>query len=425
MAVAVQGATTAATTLLTNYQKTYTKAYSAINTWAKEWSWLKQLGEEDVTITPDSIYITLDLVNGGGVAMIPEGGRQARAATPALNQGTLNVVWANARFMLTGHAKAYDKKSKAAQTRQQLKHQVLKQAEAFGNRAAQQWYGFSTGVAAKAVSAASLTSGGTVSVTLSQGFGDSGITLASYLQRFFQVGEQIAVVNGTTLNAVGEILSTPTAGTGNIVVSCQWDRAVSLVSGNNIVFANNAYTDTLTLADHTDDSKWPNGMKDAIESTSLHGISGSTYAQHTAAVNNSSGGRFTVVKQSTMQIEIMNNSPYEMDNLLIADDVYRDVQDQMGALVRFADPTAMRFDAKVQFATKVRRSKFCPPGHVFGWASEACGKLLLTDVPSESGDGEMDKVQDFSRYTFSKDLGYGYVYRCRKALAEYRGLTGQ
>lgn len=425
MAFGVQGTTTAmgsSATLYNNYQRTYTKTKVAINAFTKEWAWLKTLKEEDVTVSGNEIVMTIDAAPGYGVAMLGESGREARAVTPALAIGTIAIVWANNRFQMSGHAKALDRKGKAAMTRAQMKHQILKQAEAFGNRAAMQAYGYTTGVICKVHTSVSMISGTSGLVTLLQAYGDASLTTGSYIQRLIQQGEQIAIMNTTLVNHA-EVTTAPTsAGVTNLTGF----TTSSVVSGYTVVFANNAYGESAyTIADHTDDSKWPVGFKDASESTTVHGISSTTHPNSAAAVANSTGGRFSLVKQSNMEIQIQNKSPYDPTDFLIADDVYRDVQDNMGAFYQFADPGNITFNARVKFAYKTRRSKFCPEGHAFMWANDVVSKLLLTDVPGETDEGEVDKVQDFSRYAFSKNLGYAYVWGCRSAVAEYRNLTGQ
>lgn len=431
MAFGVQAATTSGlsggsgATLVANYKRTYTKVKTALNTSSKEWGWLKDLNEEDVDISATDIIITMDVNRGLGVAMMVEAGREARAVTPALVPGTLAIVWGNNRFQMSGHGRAYDKKSRAAMIRRQMSHQILKQMEAFGVRAATQTYGFSTGVVAKVITAVSLVSGTSLLVTLGQAFGDSSLNSGAYLGRLIQAGEQIAIIN-TTLVAHGEIL-TATQGASNLVVNITpFGATASVTSGMTVVFANNAYGETAyTLADHTDDSKWPVGFKDAVESTSVHGVSSTTYPNSGPAVNNSSGGRFSIVKQSSMEIAIQNGSPYDPTDFIIADDVFRDVQDGMGAFYMYTNPESITFNARVKFAYKTRRSPYCPAGAAYMWANDVVSKLVLTEMPGESGEGEVDKVQDFSRYAFSKNLGYGYVWGCRSAVAGFRNLTGQ
>lgn len=425
MAFGVQAATTgvgSSATLINNYKKTYTDVKVAINAFTKEWNWLKQLKIEDVTVSGNDIIITMDVNPGYGTAMIAEAGREARAVTPALAIGTVSMVWANTRFQMSGHSKALDRKGKASMTRTQMKQQILKQAEAFGNRAAMQTYGFSTGVVCKVNTSVSMVSGTSGLVTLLQAYGDASLTAGSYIQRLIQQGEQIAIINTTLVNHA-EVTTAPTS---SGVTNLTGFTTSSVVSGYTVSFANNAYGETAyTLADHTDDSKWPVGFKDATESTSVHGVSSTTFPNSAAAVANSTGGRFSLVKQSNMEIQIQNKSPYDPTDFLLADDVYRDVQDNMGAFYQFTDPGNITFNARVKFAYKTRRSKFCPDGHAFMWANDVVSRLELTDIPGQTDEGEVDKVQDFSRYAFSKNLGYAYVWGCRTAVAEYRNLTGQ
>lgn len=399
------------------FKKVYAPLKDAIVWTTPEFEWIDDLADEDIVLSGDTMYLPLDVQQGFGAAAIPEGGREGLPVSPTIQYGTLSLTAWNARIGISRHSKLLNSQSRAAMVKAEITYKTQKRLEALRHKAALNFYGFNTGVVAKITAA---YTGTTLTLTLTQAFGDANLTDTTYISQLINVGDQIAVrTGGTSLvaNSVGLV-----GAKSSNVFTVTFVGATTLASGNEILFANNAgYGDTFTLADHTDHNKWQPGLKDAIESTSLHGVSGSTYPGWTSAVTDSSGGRFTPIKLVKIR-QLMANAGKPLAKLVTAQGVYRDMIDQQNALVRFPGIDGVQFDGQAKTREERVESRYTPNGHVFGMAKNAIRKKILGDMPN-SGPGEMDKLQDYARYVDGEDFIWLLAYQTRKGLAEYRGLT--
>jgi hypothetical protein len=191
------------------------------------------------------------------------------------------------------------------------------------------------------------------------------------------------------------------------------------------VYAEGVTDATITATDY---NKWPVGLLDAIQSTSVHGLSGSTYPNWTAAGNNSDGGRFNATKVKKARQALRNRGDATLTDMAIADGVENDVEAGERA-ARIYNSSAMDLDQSVKVkGVTVRNSPLIPPGCVFLWDRDALGKKVLTDKPEEGSiiDGDMlYKAEDRSGFKGGLDLIHARIIRKRAGLFLYSGLDEQ
>lgn len=407
---------TAASTYAKNYKKVSTVLSRGINEKCKEASWVKDLPLEDVEISAREILLKLDLNEAYGAAFIGEAELEAQMATPALEEATLGYSLLNARFLASFTARALDQKHKDGQVERQLRHQALKQMNAIANRIGIAFYGFSDGRIAEV---ANVVTAPTATLTLRDAYGDDNVDSAAFLSTLVQQGDYVALHRAGTVvtDAFGEITSKPSDGV--IVVAFQ--GSVTTAAGDTIVFANQAYSGTAALATHSEYNKAPVGMKEVVEGTGLHSL---THRNWVAAVNNSTAGPFSVTKLRNLKNQIRNKTGDEMAKIAIEDGVANNMVETQSAYLMLQDAMGMTFDGGVKIpGVEILSSKRIPPGHVIGWTKGALAKLMVTDWPEESGEGEVDKLENRSAYAYSKSIIYGLVCRKRLGVGAYRNQT--
>jgi len=412
---------TAVSDLVKGYRKTATKLYPAFKSRVEEFSWVDDIDDEEIIPSGRENLIPLDIKRGYGTAMIPDGGYEARTVTPAMNEGSFSFVEASSRFFISRLARAFDERARKQQIIRQIKYQSKKSLESLARRVGLQFYGFSTGLVCKTSTAATATTG---TYTINSGFGVSGISNGTYLASLFEVGDGVAIATGGTLtsNAIGTVSAKATTPTLTIV----WGGSVVSANNDEIVFAN-AVTDATVAA--TDYGRWPSGLLDGITSTSVMGLSSSTEANWAAAINNSSGGRFSYVSLKKARQAIMNSSDGTLSDVIWSNGVENDVEAGERS-ARIYSSSALDLDGSVKAkGVTFRTSQLVPPGYAFVLdKSKAMGKKLLTDKPDADGSvdfGDLYKAEDRSGWKGGFSLIMAYVWRCRGAAGLYSGLTEQ
>jgi hypothetical protein len=412
---------TTVSTLEKGYRKKATKLYTAFKDKVDEFSWLDDIDDEEIQASGRENLIPLDIGRGYGAHMVTDGGNEARTITRAMNEGSFSFVQANARFFISTLAKAFDQGQKEAQIVRQIKYQSKKSLEALARRVGLQFYGFSTGYVCESTTNATTT---TQTLTLNDGFGDSTIDGASYLGGLFEDGDRIGMIRSTSLvtDGLGEVVDNTTVAGELIVV---FDGSVDVNAADNIVFAN-AVTDTTITA--TDYNKWPVGLLDICTSSSVHGLATSSEPNWAAAVNNTSGGRFSYVKLKNIRNQIKNKSGGKLTDVIWSQGVENDVEAGERA-ARIYDSSAMDLDGSIKAkGVTFRTSDLVPPEHVFGFDRSGWGKKLLTDKPAEDGMldfGDLYKAEDRAGWKGGFDLIYALVCRSRGKFARYADLTEQ
>jgi hypothetical protein len=415
---------TTVSTLAKGYRKKATKLYTAFKDKVEEFSWLDDIDDEEITPSGRENLIPLDIGRGYGAHMVSDGEYEARTISRAMNEGSFSFVQANARFFISTLAKAFDQRAKEAQIVRQIKYQSKKSLEALARRVALQFYGTSSGVVCESTTNATAT---TQTLTLADGFGDSTIDGGAYLCSLFEVGDRVALLdpgasNALITNALGEVTDNTTVAGEMIVV---FDGSVDADANDNVTFAN-AVTDTTVNA--SDKGKWPVGLLDIITSTTVHGLATTSEPNWAAAVNNTSGGRFSYVKLKNIRQQISNKSGGKLTDIVWAQGVENDVEAGERA-ARIYDSSAMDLDGSIKAkGVTFRTSPLCPPEHVFGFDRSGWGKKLLTDKPAEDGMldfGDLYKAEDKAGWKGGFDLIYALVCRSRGKFARYADLTEQ
>lgn len=414
---------TTVSTLAKGYRKKATKLYTAFKDKVDEFSWVDDIDDEDITPSGRENLIPLDIGRGYGAHMPSDGGNEARTITRAMNEGSFSFVHGNARFFISTQAKAFDQKAKEAQIVRQIKYQSKKSLEALARRVGLQFYGMSNGTVCETTTDATAT---TSTLTLNDGFGDSTIDGGAYLCSLFEVGDRIAALDASSAsallsNGLGEVVDTTTVAGEMIVV---FDGSCNTDSGDLITFAN-AVTDTTVTA--SDRDKWPVGLLEIITASSVHGLATSSEANWAAAVNNTSGGRFSYVKLKNLRNQIKNRGG-KMTDVVWSQGVENDVEAGERA-ARIYDSSAMDLDGSIKAkGITFRSSDLTPPEHVIAFDRSGWGKKLLTDKPAEDGMldfGDLYKAEDRAGWKGGFDLIWALVCRSRGKFGRYADLTEQ
>lgn len=430
MALASRGQTTLSN-LNTSYSKLRGKAYQAINTASDELALINAIPKADISaLSPREMLFPTDVqfTPLSLAAMIPDGGTEADTFTPPLVDATVSLNHMNARFSFTRLAKFYGQQGQQAFVEKQMKFQGLKLYESMANKLGFQFYGFSTGIVAKVGSAG--TAGATIATTIVDAFGDANLDQGLYLNQFFAPNDLVAIQRGTTLvpNGFGTVTAV-TAATSNATqpaLSITFFGTVTLSAGDNVIYAGSAIDPTaqLTLASNSDADKWPVGLKDAVESASVHGLATSSLSAWAAAVNNSTAGRFTPLKLKNLAVQVADQGGFDGKlQIIMARGVARDLEDQQQGLAIFSSYGAMPVDLGIKSKHNIFESRKVPPGHVFAVAPDAYQKLMLTEMPDETAMGEVDKIQDKAAYVAGQDLVYAFLVRSRRGIGAYRNQT--
>jgi hypothetical protein len=405
------------------YRKKATKLYTAFKDKVDEFSWLDDIDDEEITPSGRENLIPLDIGRGYGAHMPSDGGYEAVTATKAMNEGSFSFVHANARFFISTQARAFDQKAKEAQIVRQIKYQSKKSLEALARRVGMQFYGTSTGIVCESTTNATTQ---TQTLTLADGFGDSTIDGGAYLSSLFEISDRVALGDPGASNAlVTNGLGAVTAKLSDGVIEVTFDGSVDADANDNLFFAN-AVTDTAMTA--SDLNKWPVGLLEICTATTVHGLASTSEANWAAAVNNTSGGRFSYVKLKNIRQQIANKGGGKLTDVVWAQGVENDVEAGERA-ARIYDSSAMDLDGSIKAkGVTFRTSNLVPPEHVFGFDRSGWGKKLLTDKPSEDGMldfGDLYKAEDRAGWKGGFDLIYALVCRSRGKFARYADLTEQ
>ena len=236
----------------------------------------------------------------------------------------------------------------------------------------------------------------------------------------FRAGDYIAALNptGPALRAIAVVSSV--------------DRSANLLStGANIsgsaadlvTFANNL--ENTTLAGGTERNQHFVGMLDGITSTSVHGVSQTTYSGWQAAINDSTGGRFTGIKLRKMKQAIMNKGGGELDTIWWSNGVENDVVAQLQAGLRFDDAFKLEMDGRpTSKGVTFHTSRRVPDGYVFGYDSKnSVQRMSLLPEPGSQAFDDGDKLQDDSGLVFSLDFPAAMVWVNRQNAGLYSGLS--
>ena len=163
---------------------------------------------EDLPFSARSVQIPVDMIEGAGIASIPEGGTEARESSPNAREITVTMQQFNGRFNASLLAMYADKGE--AQVKKQLLYQGAHKIRDLSRHFSDYFYGVSNGYLAQASATQTAT---TMTITLQGGYGVSGITDGTFIANKFKVSDWIAVINGGALvtNGIGRITAVTTA----------------------------------------------------------------------------------------------------------------------------------------------------------------------------------------------------------------------
>lgn len=418
MAAATYSVTTASTDLSSIWRKVQAGIVVAAQYGVEEWNALLKAKRFNVDWSAREITMELDIQDDVGTAMIPEGGKEARPSTPNTVTATLTWVLANKRFTISQTAKYIAQRTPKAQLEDQLKYQARKALQGIRRKFGDMFYGFSTGTAA--IASASAAS----AVAIKNLYGITNLGSVSANRRvadIFKAGDYIVALNptGPALRAA-PVKVTNVDRTQNVL---SVDGDMSVVASDLITFANNL--ENTTLAGGTERNQWLVGLLDGATSTSVHGVSGTTYSAWNAAINDSTGGRFSGIKLRRMKQQIQNKGGGTLDTVWWSNGVENDVTAQLQAGIRFDDAFSLEMDGRptskgVQFKT----SRRVPDGYVFGYDSQnSVQRMTLLPEPDQPAFNDGDKLQDDSGLVFGMDFPAAMIYVNRSNIALYSGLT--
>lgn len=402
------------------WRKVQGKLQTGLNFVSEEWSELKSLKNFEIDWSAREITVPIDIVEGTGVASIPEGGWEARPSSPNVEEITLTWVLFNKRFTATKTAKYIDKHNPQAELKKQLVYQGMKAVQALGRHYSDYFYGYGTAILARTSTNATQASG---VYTLDQGY-DATVTNGAFITDKFKVGDWVALIRAGALvtNGIGQVTAV-TAATPSITVT--WNGSVDADANDFIVKANSLENTTI---DGTDYNRGLTGLLDIAKSASVHNLSSASVANWSVAGADTTGGRLSGMRIHKAKDEIANYGGGKGKRLILSQGVYRDLVAQMQGALRFSDPMSLELDGEVKSkGLSFFKSRRVPPGYAFMFDGDSLFKMTL--LPNPDGENpsweDGDKLQDQSGYVFSLDWPMQMVVTNRKNFYYYSGLTEQ
>ena len=408
------------------WKKIQGKLIYGFNVQCEEWNLIQDLKNFEVNFSAREVTAPLDISEHGGGASIVEGGYEAVPYTTAPQELTFTWVNENHRFNKSKLSEYLDKRAGDSQLENQMKYQGKKLLQALVRRAGNQFYGYSTATVCETTTTATSAS---QTMTLNDAYGEADLDNAAFLASKWKVGDRVAVQSSIGVlrtNGIGEITAV-TAATPSIAATMIGSCAVA--AGDILTYANSM--ENTTIGGGTDYNKHVAGLLDGANTTSIHGLSGSTYPFWSAHVS-STGGRYSLSHLRAGQYAIQNNGGGKANLMIVSNGVLTDMTLQQQAVLRYEDAMNMEFDG----ATKVKgarifTSRKVPNSRVFLLDSKkALKRWSLMPFPDQDGNFpedafnvNEDKVQDVSAVNFSLDLSWALVWQNRSCLSLSTGLT--
>lgn len=425
MATATYTPTASTTDLEKIWKKIQGPLAIGFNANCEEWGWMRDLQDARIDHSAREVIFPVDITPETSGAAIPEGGKEAMPLTTEPQEATLAFIQINKRFTRSYLGKYLAKYSGSAQIEEQLKYQGRKLLQGLCNYAGRQFYGFSTGIIFENATDATATSG--QAYTIRDGYDVDAIDNAAFLAGFVQINDRVALLDAGALvtNAIGTVTA-KSSSTPSVTVT--WNGSVDADVGDDFVFANSVENTTISGTDY---NRWLVGLLDGMTSTSVHGLSGSTYPLWTS-YQDSTGGRFDLAKLRAGQYAIQNNGGGKLNRLIVSNGVLTDMTIQEKAAVRWSDAMSMEFDGAVKVKNAViNTSRKVPPGYAFGLDdNKAVFKWNLTPQVSQDAAfdenafySNVDKIPDTNADVFSLDQVLGLAWKNRSCGAVWSALT--
>jgi hypothetical protein len=425
MAADTYSVTTSSSDLANIWRKVQAGVLKAFQFGVEEWEWMKTLKKFTVDWSAREITAELDIYDDTNTAVIPEGGYEAYPTSPSTATATLTWILMNKRFTVSKTAQYIsEQQGTRGQLESQLRWQSKKAVDGIRRKFGDMFYGLSTGV----VGVVSAASGDLVTVTGM--YAQTGLGAATDNRKatdLFRVGDHICFVQsaGTLRSTSSSVPFQEVTGitTASQYLTCNASECSTLTAGDLIVFANNL--EQTSSAGGTEYNKGLVGLIDGVTTASIHGVTSATYPRWAAAVNNSSGGRFTTTKFQNLRDSIYNLGGGEMDMIIWAQGVQRDVVSQLSAGLRFSDAFALELDGKAKArGVMFNTSRRVPDGYVWGLVkSNSVNKMTLLPEPGQQAFGDGYKLQDNSGLVFPIDFPCAMIWTNRGNVGMYSGLT--
>lgn len=416
-------AATTVTTMADLYEKTNTDVKTAIKLTTEEAKWFRAYPKENITVSGNENRVPLILTQPLAPAMIPDGGNEARMTSPAPTHGTFMPVQMNQRFGYTGLAQALTNRARGAMIEDQTAFQASMAAYSFGRAIGLHTYGTTVGTVAlvKTTQGASAT----VVIPLKDAFGSStlcpgtGTEQLAYLSSLFRVGDQIAVINGSTLVEFGRVTA---SSAGNLSVT--FAASMTATAGDKIVFAN---TDSDITITGTDYNNWSIGFTDILLSDSVLGATTTSYPAWAAGSSASASQRLSFSVKEKMLNDCYNASGATLDRFILPQGVRRDaISAELGGRRYDSAETDIEGDLSAGSGQQYLTSQLAIPGTLIGFYSQALRKIELSDLPEDgAGKGifKLDKVQGKSQIAASYDYYFQKIPSSRAACGYACNLT--
>lgn len=403
------------------WKKAQGKLQTGFNFVTPEFKWVRDFKELQIDGSLREMTFPIDLQEDRGITSLPEGGREAEPMTQNAVDATVQFIHINGRFTVSKRARWAQSKDPRAGFMNQLKWEGKKKVQALGRVLGDMFYGYSTNYICQTSTNATQSSG---TYTLTNGYGDSTITDGTFITDRIKVGDRVALIRSGALvanSAFGEVTAV-TPGTPSVDVT--WSGSVDSDANDYLVFSNGA---TGTTIAHTSYNRGLVGLLDICKTTSVHGISGSTYSSWTVAHSDTSGGRFNGTKWRKALDEIQNDGHEDASVVtLTSKGVRRDIAAQYQAGVRFDDSMSLEIDGEPKARGKaLKGTRNVPPGYVFMFDQDrAMRKKSIHDEGETApswGDGK--ELIDDSGWIFAVENSLFQCVTMRKAFAYFSGLT--
>lgn len=388
----------------------------ALNFECEEWNQLGKLEEEGLAWSLRSVTFPLRITEGGRLAQIPEGGSQALPFTPNAQTATLTPVFYNTRFAASDFAMYVDQNGGNAMIERELTWRGTEAVATMARGVSDDFYGFSTAILA-------LTStdidGTTITVTLTSGYGVSGITDTTFITDKFRVSDRIAILSSGTYQQTGTI-TTITASSGAVVIVL--DAALTSTVNNLQIVRSNAVESTQTSY-----NRGLVGLLDAATTDTVQGVAGSTVPNWTVSYADTASTRFTGTMMQIAKDQIANYGGGKANVAHIDQGVKRDLDLQAGSYLRQSDAYNLVIDGAAKSkGIEWRSSRRVPPGYVFVMNDSMIRKWQLNPKPGSAfawRDG-LHRPDD-AFMTFSADFPLQVAWKSRKKMAYFSGKQRQ
>lgn len=385
---------------------------------------LNKFATEDTPFSynDDGVIFPIDLNEGFGAASIEEFGHEPNPSTPDLEEATEGVVHVVGRFNLSNKVKHTDKGT-ANWRERVLGRAAMKKAQALRIWWGDAFYGDTSAVLA--ITDSDLSSA-TPTLTLKDGYGRTDIDDPGFLARKFPVGSTVALVAAGSdalidANAYGTVTARSlTAGTITLALA---GSVTYSTNGIRIVRAEVAAGGQDVTITGTDLGKGVAGLLQINTAAALHGL---THENWTAALTDTTGGRFNAQRYRKMKNAVENDGRGTMRLLVMDQGVYNDTVALQSSGLRFSEPGALSLDGDLSArGLTIFQGKRCLPGYVFGCDPTGTSRWMQVGIPEENTSkawSEGKEYIDRNGKVFRLDMMGQMVTHNRKKWAMLSGL---